>query len=257
MDAENRLNHLKMLAQQKGYRLTKELGRGGFGVTYLAVKDGKEYVVKFGFRPGDLNVEYLMMEKVDAFCSNYYACLVDVIREGNEVVAIVSRYIEGLPLDSSKLGSLYLSQINTIAMQMLDALKTIHELGVAHRDVKPANIIYNPKNNITTLIDFGVATNKASKLAGSSPFLWGELFKNPFNVPLKMSMIGDVFGLGVTLYYIISKSYPFEIIPEEPNSIKVYNYSEFYPLATNSPMLDAKINNMILHPALQYDWAKW
>ena len=42
-------------------------------------------------------------------------------------------------------------------------INLIHPLGIAHRDLKPPNIIYNPSNNSYTLIDFGIARNQCEE----------------------------------------------------------------------------------------------
>ncbi len=245
------------LAEKNGYHIIKELGKGSYGVTYLAQKDGVNYVIKFGLRPHDLDREYIMMEDVVSYCYTHYACLVGVIRNGSDIVALISKYVPGVPLDKIPINTLTANQIDTIATQMLQALQAVHSLGVAHRDVKDSNIIYDTQKNLTTLIDFGIAINKPNKLGGSPPFIWGELYKfGDQDIPVMDFMIGDIFGLGVTLYMLISHKWPF---PQTGQTFPkpFYNYGYYYELKTNVPTLSRKINNMILNPHLEYNWNNW
>jgi len=45
----------------------------------------------------------------------------------------------------------------TVVKNMVNGLKTIHDAGVAHLDIKPANILYNKRSNQIKYIDFGLS----------------------------------------------------------------------------------------------------
>jgi len=43
--------------------------------------------------------------------------------------------------------------------KVLDGLSFIHKKNVCHRDIKPDNIIYDPKTSMVKIIDFGISKN--------------------------------------------------------------------------------------------------
>jgi len=55
-----------------------------------------------------------------------------------------------------------IEQLKLFSRHILQGLKTLHDMGIIHRDVKPSNIIYDDEQNVYKLIDFGVATKYSS-----------------------------------------------------------------------------------------------
>ena len=98
-------------------------------------------------------------------------------------------------------------------VQICLALNYIHENKILHRDIKPSNIylMKNNKDNIAKLGDFDVAkilssTLKYAKTKVTTPqYLAPEIINNE-NYDSK----ADIWALGVTFYYLITLSLPFE-----------------------------------------------
>ncbi len=55
-------------------------------------------------------------------------------------------------------GNLTFEQKLAISIQLCQALQSIHDEGVIHRDINPANVVCNPEAELVRLIDFGLAT---------------------------------------------------------------------------------------------------
>jgi serine/threonine protein kinase len=110
-----------------------------------------------------------------------------------------------------------------IAQKLARAIASLHRAGVIHRDIKPDNIIIQPPTTQGTslkLIDFGVArlvqsqeTTLASE-PGTPSYMAPELFDGKV-----ASEKTDQFAFGVTVYRLLTGSYPYgEIEPfSHPN----------------------------------------
>ena len=92
-----------------------------------------------------------------------------------------------------------------VALECLYGLRSIHEAGYVHRDIKPANIIRDDKFH-PKIIDFGIAMAIGQSIneSGISQFVETQSSlpskpPEPENLPPY-----DIYGLGVTFYYMLS-----------------------------------------------------
>ncbi len=108
-------------------------------------------------------------------------------------------------------------EVLKVGHDILAALRYLHEPEQAkgqltgkslyHRDVKPENIIW-VQNRGFVLIDFNISkeASRSKTFAGTSPYLAPDLIKG---VHIDWDESGDLFALGVTLYELMTKRYPF------------------------------------------------
>ncbi len=146
------------------YELLDKIGSGGGGIVYLArhMRLDKTVVLKADKRSVTTKPEALRRE-VDAMKNlshTYIPQVYDFIIE-NDTVYTVMDYVEGESLDKPlKRGVIFpQAQIIEWACQLLDALIYLHSRpphGILHSDIKPANIMLTPQNDIR-LIDFNIA----------------------------------------------------------------------------------------------------
>ena len=81
------------------------------------------------------------------------------------------------------------------------------EKALMHRDIKPHNIIWDNGSRFV-LIDFNVASSSTDNkdFVGTNPYLAPDLISDNYRVNWDLS--ADTFSLGVTLYELICKQYP-------------------------------------------------
>jgi tetratricopeptide (TPR) repeat protein len=100
-----------------------------------------------------------------------------------------------------------------IVRDVARALAHAHARGVLHRDVKPSNVMLTPEHEVR-LVDFGLAeVADAGRLTRSGAQLGSLHYMAPEQVLGRGGEIGprtDVYGLGVTLYELLTLRVPFD-----------------------------------------------
>ncbi len=100
-----------------------------------------------------------------------------------------------------------------IARELAQALEHAHQRGVVHRDVKPSNVMLTRDGRVL-LVDFGLATASGVDALTRTGAALGSLpYMAPEQIEGRVDDIGprtDVYGLGVTLYEMLSLRRPFE-----------------------------------------------
>lgn len=160
------------------YEVEKRLASGGGGVVYLArhLRLGKQVVLKADKRSLTARVDDLRRE-VDSLKNlshTYIPQVYDFFVEDGTVYTVMD-YIEGESLDRPLARGERFSQARIIkwARQLLQALCYLHSRpphGILHGDIKPANIMLTPEDDIR-LIDFNIALalgEKGAVKVGSS-----------------------------------------------------------------------------------------
>ena len=129
-------------------------------------------------------------------------------------------YVEGT--DLSKLvrdvGPLSVAAACDYARQAALGLQHAHERGLVHRDVKPSNLLLTPRGQVK-LLDLGLAmlndtgsdpaehrVTQTGLVLGTPDFLAPEQAQNPTLVDIR----ADVYGLGSTLYFLLTGRVPYE-----------------------------------------------
>ena len=144
------------------YRITREIGRGGFGITYLAedqtnanslcvVKQLNPYNAEISTakrlfqREAETLKELKTAEQIPDFVeyfeedSNYY---------------IVQEYIKGKTLDTLINENWDSESLSRFLWDVLSVLEKLHKNNIIHRDIKPANLIKSDLNSKIVVIDY-------------------------------------------------------------------------------------------------------
>jgi predicted Ser/Thr protein kinase/tetratricopeptide (TPR) repeat protein len=219
--AEARLDPRRRFGQ---FVILGELGKGGMGVVYKAWDERLRRTVALKLLlAGDADPEAKarFQREAQAVARLRHPAIV-AIHDVGEVQGksyIAMDYIDGQPLDRRLAGENALSFEDAIASvsKAARALQYAHEQGVVHRDMKPANIMIDA-NDEPFVLDFGLAKIQGSRSLATRE---GSVIGTPNYMPPEQvgpsatdaGAVGprsDVYGLGATLYHVITGKPPFE-----------------------------------------------
>jgi serine/threonine protein kinase len=210
----------RMLAAR--YALGERLGRGGMGTVWRAqdLMLDREVAVK------ELTVDHLpeedlailqsrMKQEARAAARIKHAGVITIhdVLEQDGRPWIVMELIDGRSLADvvREDGPLSPRAAAEVGAQVLAALHRGHQLGVLHRDVKPANVLLEHGTGRAVLLDFGIAKFEGSSeltrpgdLVGSPDYLAPERARGE-----RFGPASDLWGLGATLYAAVEGSSPF------------------------------------------------
>ncbi len=212
------------------YEVLEVLGRGGFGVTYLAQdREGARHAIK-EFLPSDFAFRQQSKILVKPGCENEYARALrafhheaEVLRgidHGNVVSAtdffaqfgtdyLVMDWLSDATLRdalaASPAGKLSLARAERIFEQLSSGLSTVHKEGVLHLDIKPENIMLC-RNDRPVLVDFGAARRLSAVVKR------GQLTLDYSAPEVILNMVpdarADLFSLGAVVFECITGQRP-------------------------------------------------
>lgn len=205
------------------HKLLGHLGSGGMSSVYLAehMKMHDKRAIKVLPRSRLGNSSYLARFQLEAkaIASLNHPNIVrayDIDNEG-DTHYIVMEYVDGSDLQSmvKKKGPLPFCQVADFIAQAARGLQHAHDVGLIHRDVKPANLLVNSQGKVK-LLDLGLALfsdgSQASltmdfndKVLGTADYLAPEQALNSHRVDQR----ADIYGLGCTMYFLLTGSAPF------------------------------------------------
>ncbi|MGW1432502.1 protein kinase domain-containing protein [Streptomyces sp. NPDC002431] len=125
---------------------------------------------------------------------------------------IVMELVEGRTLDEvrAEYGLLPAARVFELAAEALDALHTVHRLGIVHRDIKPSNMMLR-KDGRVAVTDFGIAraetdTRLTSRNAiiGTARYMAPEQSRGLPAIPAS-----DLYAIGVVCYELLTGEPPF------------------------------------------------
>ena len=215
------------------YKISKELGRGGFGVTYLASdisSDNSNCVLKkLNPQSADIKAakklfyrEARILESLQN--TQQIPKFIDYFEEESGLY-IVEEYIEGIPLDKIRVGRWSKENVILFLHQILSILSVIHEQNIVHRDIKPANIIKKKETGQFVLIDFGAVKQlKQDEFANQHKQIDPTLiaskgYSPPEQLEGKVGFYSDIYALGVTAIQLLTNLHPADLRRGEDGNV--------------------------------------
>ncbi|MCK5406466.1 MAG: serine/threonine protein kinase, partial [Candidatus Krumholzibacteria bacterium] len=137
------------------YRIDEKLGEGGMGVVYRAedVKLKRPVALKFlsSQHTGDANATERFEREAQATAALNHPNIVTIydVGEFEGQTYISMEYVDGDDLSREiGAGRVTIERALDVATQLCNALKQAHDIGIVHRDVKPANILIDPNGTV-------------------------------------------------------------------------------------------------------------
>ena len=201
------------------YRPMRPLGTGGSGSVWLALdeQNGLDVALKIIPREGKAAAR-AEREALAARRLRHDRCVraYDVGHDSGHVY-IAYEYVPGRTMrDAIRSGALTDQDAVTAAAQVLDALAHAHRAGIVHRDVKPANILLEDRDEIAVrLLDFGLAQFDGADTLTAVGDVPGTL---AYIAPERLagadaSPESDVWSVGVLLWETLADRHPFWGMP--------------------------------------------
>lgn len=226
------------------YVIGRVIGEGSFGITYIGrdtllerVVAIKEYFphhyVSRDIKNHNQNDVYIYQKKLDAPYQKELEKFYDEAKKlskfndvggivsvmdffyANETAYLVMGYVEGITLKEriKKHGAMSGESVLRLMKPMIEALMSVHQEGIIHRDISPDNIIVNKQGKLV-LIDFGAARQESLAQTHSMTVMFkrGYTPEEQYRGQGVQGSWTDVYALCATMYFMLTGISPNEAI---------------------------------------------
>lgn len=202
-----------------GYEIVREIGRGGMGAVYLAVRADDTFrkqvalkIVKRGMDSDFVLARFRQERQILAGLEHpSIARLYDGGTTADGRPFLVMEYVEGISVSAyCKEQNLPLPERLSLFVQVCGAVEAAHRRLIVHRDLKPTNILVNANREVK-LLDFGIAKllnedlSETAALTQTTMRLLTPEYASPEQVsqaPITTST--DIYALGLVLYEMLT-----------------------------------------------------
>jgi eukaryotic-like serine/threonine-protein kinase len=217
------------------YRLIREIGRGGMGTVYLAVRSDDVFQKRVAIKILDRGVSsesvvtrFRNERQILASLEHpFIAGLLDGGTTPQGAPYFAMEYVEGHTIsDFCESRQLDTTARLQLFRKVCDAVQYAHQNLIIHRDIKPANVLVT-SDGTPKLLDFGIAklVNPELGLHGLAPtMLGGHLMTPEYASPEQVrgepvTTATDVYSLGVLLYELLTGQPPYKLESRAPAEI--------------------------------------
>jgi eukaryotic-like serine/threonine-protein kinase len=249
-----------------GYRLLRELGRGGMGVVSLASRDSdgkfvalKTIIPAVETASGEVQKFLREADILRQLEHPHIVRFLDMNCDGGQLWFAMD-YVPGTDAGRllRKLGPLSVPRAVNLVSQLLKALEYAHARGFIHRDIKPGNLLVTRRSGKETavLADFGLArVYQASQLSGLT--ITGAMGGTPMFMPPEQithyrhaQPPADQYAAAMTLYNLLTGCYGFDMPDQFKQWIALILEEEPVPIRDRRPDIPKGLADVI-HRALR------
>ncbi len=217
------------------YKIIKEIGHGGMGTVYLAVKGDESFDKKFaiklikrGMDTNSVLKRFVLERKILAQLEHpNIASLLDGGSTTDGLPYLVMEYIEGEPITKfCDLHQFSIEERLELFRKVCSAISYAHQNLVVHRDIKPSNILVTT-DGTPKLLDFGIAkllhpdwSLETDEATATMFRLMTPEYASPEQIHgLSITTSSDVYSLGVVLYELLSGERPYKLESRLPQEV--------------------------------------
>jgi eukaryotic-like serine/threonine-protein kinase len=239
------------------YHLTRELGRGGMAVVYLArdLKHDRDVAVKV-VRP-ELAAALgraRFLREIEIAAKLHHPNIVSLYDSGEAegVLYYVMPYEPGLSLRQKLVrdGQLPVADALTILRDVAEAMSYAHQQGVVHRDIKPENVMLNGRHAVVT--DFGVAKALTAATGGQTVTTPGLALGTPaymapeqITADPRIDNRADIYAFGAMAYEMLSGRPPF-VRPTAHAVLGAHVSEQPQPVAHQRPSISPQLAALVM-----------
>jgi serine/threonine protein kinase len=208
------------------FDIVRMLGKGSMATVYLAKEKslGRLVAVKV-LLPGratDETARRRFEREAKAAASLVHPNVVQVFRFGrlpDQTPYLVMRFVKGRTVEErlKAEGQLPADQAKNILADVTSALSAAHAQGIVHRDVRPANILWDEADSSAHLADFGIAAllatggEEATRLTRTGQMVGNPRYLSPEQLlDHDLTELADMYAVGVLGYELYTGDGPYD-----------------------------------------------
>lgn len=218
-----------------GYKVLKQLGRGGMATVYLAIQESVDREVALKVMSPALMVDpnfgerFQREARIAAKLQHRHVVGVHDVGKYNDIHYIAMEYLPGgsFHVDDGKPREP--TSVLRVVREISTALAYAHSKGFVHRDVKPDNILLHDDGS-SALTDFGIAraTDSASRMTRTGAVIGTPHYMSPEQARGRpLDGRADLYSLGVVLFELLTGEVPF--VADDPLAVGIMHISEPVP----------------------------
>jgi len=209
-----------MLGELGDYELLEEIGRGGQGVVFRARQKSLNRtvalkVVNLGQSASKAHLKRFRRE-AEAVASLDHSGIVPIYEVGERDGSCYfsMKFVEGGQLDKVvRRTPMSIRQAAELVAKVARTVHYAHEHGILHRDIKPGNVLLDPKGEplltdfgLARLVEFESTITRTMEVMGTPSYMAPE---QAVGNNAAVSSATDVYGLGAVLYQLLTGQPPF------------------------------------------------
>ena len=249
-----RLNHSTLelgLVLGETYQLRETLGRGGMGAVYAAIdlNLNRHVAIKV---PSTREAAEMMRQEAQALAAFSHRGLpavyaLDTHEDWPFIVMerIYGRTLEAAIEEASASGGMPVNRALHWTLELIDVLQVLHRANLAHRDLKPDNVMLAPGDRLV-LLDLGIVRQerfigREQTISGSPHYIAPETVRGSVR-PGEAHLV-DIYALGITAYQMLTGRLPFDA--DSPLTVMHMHMSQPVPRVSATRQVPALLDDIV------------